>query len=156
MIRKPPDKKFLFQLDLQYFEIFSKEPTYYGINSFYDGHRTLDTFTLPIELGRIPVQQNYLFLGNSGDFYDNFKITVRKVKNLENFFDLQPIQSFDDNWLMQKNKTHSQTPFSSFLFEYLFISTEKYWDENEYYSFESLVFQLMKKQKEKKLLSLKV
>ena len=57
---------------------------------------------------------------------------------------------------MQKNKTHSQTPFSSFLFEYLFISTEKYWDENEYYSFESLVFQLMKKQKEKKLLSLKV
>ena len=56
---------------------------------------------------------------------------------------------------MQKNKTHSQTPFSNLLFEYLFISTEKYWDENEYYSFESLVLQLMKKQKEKKITKFK-
>ena len=102
MIRKPPDKKILLQLELQYLETFSKEPTYYGTNSFYDGPPTLDNFILPFELGRTPVPESYLLLGSSGDFYDNFKTTVRKVKNSETFFDLQPTQSLDDNWLMQK------------------------------------------------------
>ena len=82
MIRKPrfpPDKTTLLQFDSQFFETFSKESTYYGISSFYDGHRTLDNFILPIALGRTPVPENYLFLGNFGDFSDSFKIIVRKV-----------------------------------------------------------------------------
>ena len=76
MIRKPPDKAITFDFDSQFFENFGEESKYLDNNSFYDGLRSLDTLILPFELGRIPVPESYLFLGISGEFYDNFKIIV--------------------------------------------------------------------------------